>query len=151
MLFRSAWFADFCELTGRRDLRFSTLSDAEQFAINWLATMLHFQRARETMPERVMPLGFEAFLAEPAGQLGAVARFLGLDPAGVAQAMAGPLMRSYAKNPSVPFDARARQRELEEGRRAFAGEIGSGMALAEKLCGEMPMLAPLTAQLRRAP
>ena len=146
-----AWFADFCELTGRRDLGLAALGDAEQFALNWLTGMLHFQRAREQMPERVLSLEFEDFLAQPAANLEQAARFLGLDPAGVAQAVGGPLMKSYGKNPSIPFDAAERQREMEESRRVAGSEIRNGMVFAERLCNEMPMLAPVTAQLRKKP
>ncbi len=143
------WFADFCELTGRRDLKLAALSDAEQFALNWLMGMLHFQRAREQLGGRVQLLGFEDFLAEPAARLEGAARLFGLDTAGVAQVVAGPLLKSYGKNPNVPFDAAERRRELEEGRRVAGNEIRAGLAFADKLCNEVAMLAPIAAELRR--
>ena len=149
--YAAAWFADFCELTGRRDLKLSALGDAEQFAINWLMGMLHFQRAREQLGERVQLMGFEDFLAEPAARLADAARLFGLDTAGAAQAVAGPLMKSYGKNPNIPFDAAERQRELEEGRRVAGNEIRAGLAFAERICNEVAMLAPVTPRLRRGP
>lgn len=146
-----AWFGDFCELTGRRDLKLAALGDAEQFAINWLMGMLHFQRAREQLGERVRLMGFEDFLAEPVARLEDAARLFGLDTAGAAQAATGPLMKAYGKNPSVPFDAAERLRELEESRRVVGNEIRAGLAFAEKLCNEVAVLAPIAPQLRRVP
>ena len=143
------WFGDFCDLTGRRDLMFPSLNDAEQFAINWLTAMLYFQRAHEQTPDRVFTLDFEAFLADPGRELEAVGKFLGLDTLGAAQAAAGPLMKSYGKNPNIPFDAAERRRELEESRRVTGAEIRDGLALARKLCDEVTMLAPLAAQISR--
>ena len=143
------WFGDFCELTGRRDLRFPSLNDAEQFAINWLTAMLHFERAHEQMPGRVLTLDFEELLAAPGEKLEAVGKFFGLDTAGAARAAAGPLMKTYGKNPDIPFDAVERRRELEESRRVTGAEIRDGLALARKLCDEVGMLAPLAAHLSR--
>lgn len=144
-----AWLMDFHALTGRKDLRLAPLKDAEQFALNWLTGMLHFERARQQAPERSLLCDFEGFLADPAGSLQSAGRFLGFDTARAAEVAAGPLMKSYAKNTDRPFDARQRQRELEESRRQNAQELQSGLGLAEKLCGEIPMLAPIGAYLRR--
>jgi hypothetical protein len=59
-------------------------------------------------------------------------------------------MASYAKRPNEPFDAAAREQELQQSRSRHAAEIGTGMAFAEKLCKEIEMLAPLSAYLTRS-
>lgn len=145
-----AWFTDFHALTGRKDLHLAALSDSEQFAVNWLTGMLHFERARQQAPERVLLLDFEALLAEPVDALQKAGRFLGLDTARAPQVAAGPLMKSYAKNVDRPYDGEQRQRELEESRRKNAEELLAGMKLAEKLCGEITALAPLRTYLTRS-
>ncbi|MGE5626118.1 MAG: hypothetical protein ACM3ZT_11290 [Bacillota bacterium] len=148
--YAQAWLMDFHVLTGRKDLRLAELKDAEQFAVNWLTGMLHFERARQQTPERTRLCDFEAFLADPARELQSLGQFLGYDTGHAAQAAAGPLMKSYAKNTDRPFDAGQRRRELEESRRQNAEEFHAGMKFAEKLCGEIAMLAPLGAYLTRS-
>lgn len=143
------WLMDFHALTGRKDLRLAALKDTDQFTLNWLTAMLHFERARQQAPERSLLCDFEGFLADPAGSLQSTGRFLGFDTARATEIAAGPLMKSYAKNTDRPFDARQRQRELEESRRQNAQELQDGLRLAEKLCGEIAMLAPIGAYLRR--
>lgn len=145
-----AWFTDFHALTGRTDLHLAALKDAEQFAVNWLVGMLHFERARQHASERFLLLDFEAILAEPVDALQKAGRFLGLDTARAPQAAAGSLMKSYAKNVDRPYDGEQRRRELEESRRKNAEELRAGVKLAEKLCGEIAPLAPLGAYLTRS-
>ena len=145
-----AWLTDFHAITGRKDLRLASLKDAEQFTLNWLTGMLHFERARQQAPERGLLCDFDDFLSDPTAGLQSAGRFLGFDTARAAEIAAGTLMKSYAKNTDRPFDARQRQRELEESRRQNVQELQSGMRLAEKLCGEIAMLAPIGAYLRRS-
>lgn len=144
-----AWLTDFMALTGRHDLKLPALTDAEQFALNWLTGMLHFERARESAPERTLLLDFEDLLAAPAASLRRLGDFFGLDAARAEELCAGPLMRAYAKNPSKPFDAARRRQELTEARGRLSDEIGKGLALAERLAREIPALTPLTARFRR--
>ena len=146
--FAQAWLMDLHALTGRKSIVLASLSDAEQFAINWLSNMLCFQRAEQLYPQQIMRLDFEAFLRAPAERLTDIGRFFGHDTARAAELAAGPLMKSYAKNPSKPYDSDMRRKELEEIRQRGAAEIRTGLALAEKLCSEIAMLAPLANQLR---
>lgn len=148
--YAQAWLTDLHALTGRKDLRLAALSEPQQFAVNWLACMLQFERARQQAPERTRLLDFEALLAEPAANLDTAGRFLGLDTADAARVAAGSLMKSYAKNTDLPFDGAQRRREMEESRRRNAGELKEGMGFAEKLCSEIAMLAPVGAYLRRS-
>ena len=148
--YAQAWLKDLHALSGRQEIRLAGLSDAEMFAINWLTAMLHFERTRQASPAQVRRCDFEKLLADPVGELDSVGRFLGLDTARLPEVLAGPLMKSYAKGPSQAFDATIRSRELQEARKLAAAEIGTGLRYAEKLCGEIAMLAPLGVYLNRS-
>lgn len=143
-----AWLTDFNALTDR-GLRLTDMTEAERFALNWLAGMLQFERARQAMPGRVLSLDFEEFLAGPAASLRRTAGFLGYGTARVDELCDGPLMKTYAKAPKQAFDGAKRGRELAEARTQFGPEISEGLAFAEKLAGELPALAPLVTHFRR--
>jgi hypothetical protein len=148
--YAQAWLKDLHALTGRSDLRLATLADAEQFAINWLTGMLHFERARQVYGGRVQQLDFADLLASPAAELESLARLFGLDASKAAAVASGPLMGSYAKRPNERFDAATREKELQESRAQFGVEIKAGMLFAKKLCKEIEMLAPLSAYFTRS-
>lgn len=148
--YAQSWLKDLHNLSGRKNIRLATLSDAEMFVVNWLTAMLHFERARQDSGTQVRHCDFERLLADPAGELGAMGRFLDLDTARVAEIVAGPLMKSYAKRPDEAFDAATRARELQETRRAKAEEVNGGLKFAEKLCNEIAMLTPLGVYLTRS-
>lgn len=148
--FAQAWLTDFHALTGRKNLVLASLSDAEQFTVNWLSTMLHFQRAERLYAQRIMRLDFETLLQQPAAKLAEAGDFFGLDTTRTEELIQGPLMKAYAKNPNRPYDTDTRRREMAEVRQRCAAEIRTGLSLAEKLCGEIAMLAPLTSLLRSA-
>ena len=139
--YAQVWLKDLHALTGRSDIRLAALTDAEQFAINWLMGMSHFGRAQQDYGARVQRLDFADLLASPAPELERLARLFGLDASKAAAVTAGPLMSSYAKRPDERFDAATREKELEESRARFGVEIKAGMAFAEKLCKEIPQLA----------
>lgn len=144
-----AWLRDFRVLTGNDDLRLASLTDAEQFTVNWLTGMLHFERARLAMPEQVLQMDFEDSLAAPAASLHKLGGFFGLETARADELCAGSLMRAYAKNPKKPFDAARRRQELAEARTLMGAEIDTGFALAERLMKDIPALALLGDRLRR--
>jgi len=145
-----AWLTDFMAITGLKDLKLSALTDAEQFALNWLTGMLHFQRARETAPERVLLCDFEEFLAEPAASLRRAANFFDLDAARAEEITSGSLMRSYAKNPAQPFNGAQRRQELKQARARVGIEIDAGLAFAGKLSKQVPALASLATHFNRS-
>lgn len=147
--YAAAWLKDFLTLTGQNDLRLATLTDAEQFTINWLTGMLHFEHARTAAPEQVLQMDFEDFLAAPAASLHKLGGFFGLETARAEELCAGPLMRAYAKNPKKPFDAARRRQELAEARTQMGAEIETGFVLAERLMKDIPALARLGSRLRR--
>ena len=145
-----AWLTDLMAITGHRDLKLAALTDAEQFTVNWLTGMLHFQRAREAAPEAVLQYDFEAFLMEPAISLRKMAGFFALDAARAEEMTSGPLMQSYAKNPARRFDGAQRRQELQQARNQVGAEIDAGLAFAEKLIQRIPALAPLAVHFRRS-
>ena len=148
--YAQAWLSDLHSLTGRRDIRLAALDDAQQFAVNWLSAMLQFERAVRQHGARALRCDFEMFLADPRAGLENTGAFLGFDTTGAGEAAAGPLLKSYAKNPDKPFDRAARDQELKQTRERSAAEIRAGMKFAEKLCNEIEMLAPLSAYLTRS-
>ncbi len=145
-----AWLTDLMAITGHQDLKLAALTDAEQFAINWLAGMLQFQRALEAAPERTMLCDFEDFLAEPAVSLRKTAGFFGLDASRAEAITSGALMKSYAKNPAKPFDGAQRRQELKQARNQVGGEIDAGLAFAEKLTKQIPALMPIADHFSRS-
>lgn len=148
--YAQAWLKDLHALTGRTDIRLATLEDPEQFVINWLTSMLHFEGARQQHGDRVQRLDFAELLASPSAELERLAQLFGLDASKAPTVASGPLMSSYAKRPGERFDAAAREKELQESRARFSAEIEAGMHYAEKLCKEIPELAPLGAYFTRS-
>ena len=143
------WITDFIELTGRTDMKLIALSEAEQFALNWLTGMLHFQHAQTATPERVQGCDFEVFLGATADGLRQAGGFFGLDVSRANELAASTLMRGYAKNPARRYDSAQRREELAAARSKVGTEIATGLAYAEKLAREIPMLAPLTRHFSR--
>lgn len=147
--YAGAWLTDFVAMTGHADIKLSELTDAEQFTLNWLTGMLHFEKARQATPERMLPCDFEVFLTDSGAGLESAARFFGLDGARARETAAGPLMQSYAKNPNQAYDGAKRRQELKEARERFGKEVDAGLAFASRLCREQPLLEPVARHLRR--
>lgn len=148
--YAQAWLKDLHALTGHTDIRLASLDDPEMFVINWLTSMLHFERARQKQGDRVQRLDFAELLTSPAAELERLARLFGLDVSKAAAVTSGPLMSNYAKRPNERFDAATREKELQESRARFGAEIKAGMAFAEKLCKEIPELAPFSVYFTRS-
>ena len=144
------WITDFIALTGRTEMRLTGLSEAEQFAVNWLTGMLHFQRAQAATPERVLGCDFEVFLGATADGLRQVGAFFGLDASRANELAASTLMRGYAKNPARRYDSAQRREELAAARGKVGVEIAAGLTYAEKLAREIPALAPLARHFSRS-
>lgn len=147
--YAAAWLTDFVAMTGHDDIKLSELTDAEQFTLNWLTGMLHFEKAQQGMPERVLPCDFEVFLADAGAGLESAARFFGLDGGRARETAAGPLMQSYAKNPNQGYDGAKRRQELKEARGRFGKEVETGLAFATRLCREQPLLEPVARHFHR--
>jgi len=147
--YAAAWLTDFAAMTGHDGLKLAALTDAEQFTLNWLTGMLHFERARQVMLERVLPCDFEMFLADPGAGLESAAGFFGMDSSHAREIAVGPLMHSYAKNPNQVYDGGKRRQELKEAQEQFGIEVETGLAFAARLCHEHAMLEPIVRHFRR--
>lgn len=146
--FAPAWLKDFHALTCKDEPKLTALTDAEQFAQNWLTGMLTAEHARKEFSQQVEWLDFDEFLRDAPGKLKHAGSFLGFDVGTAAQVSNGPLMRRYAKDLDQTFDAAARRQRLEEARRRHADELRAGLDYAERLCRETSLLSPLGAYLR---
>jgi hypothetical protein len=111
------------------------LSPGELAALGWLVESLSGRQAIADHGARVLPLDFDAFLADVAGGLARVAGHFGLaaDGAAIAAAVAGPVMRQYSKAPQLPYAPEERAARLEESRRENRAEIARGLAWLERL------------------
>lgn len=147
--YAASWLVDFMEMTGRQDLKLVDLTDSEQFALNWLTSMLHFDEARRTIPERVLLCDFDIFLADAGAGIESVARFFDLDGTRAREAAAGPQMRAYAKDQNQRYDGAMRRQELEAAGRRFGEEVDAGLAFATRLCRDQPLLDPICRHFRR--
>ncbi len=104
-------------------------SDAQRAAALWLAQVRAFAAAGGDWPN-ARSLDAERFFADPAPVLAAVAGHLNvqLTPVAIQRTVAGPLFRTYSKNPEVAFDSQARL----DRRRALERELADELAAAER-------------------
>jgi hypothetical protein len=121
----------------------------------WLGQMRVYARLLEAGGPR-RSLDADTLFADPAGTLAAAAALFGLPlgPDDIAAVVAGPLFRSYAKNPAAAFDETRRQARRAEARAALgdapdrAREIvrrlvaASGRPLPERLPAPLAGTAP---------
>lgn len=122
--------------------------DAPSLAALWLWQMRAFAAALDGLPHGVT-LDAERFYAEPAATLAALAPRLGrpVDPARIAQAVAGPLFGTYSKRPGVAFDNAARLARRAALARDLAAELAQVREVARRAA---PDLAELEARIAKA-
>lgn len=107
------------------------MTDARRAALGWACEMTSLVRGAGALPAAgVMWMDFDRFLADPAGNLSALARFFGhgLDPATAAAIVAGPLMRRYSKALDYEYSPALRRAVLDEARRMRGPEIDDALA-----------------------
>jgi hypothetical protein len=128
----------------------AALTTPEAAACLWLAQMRRFQSALATH-DGLASLDCDAFFADPATVLPAVARWLELDLLGeqLAGIVSSELFRRHGKDPSRPYGQADRERELTQLARGMAqpleqarqwllgvaGEPAAGMPLDRPLAG----------------
>lgn len=119
------------------------LGVGELAAMTWCAEMLTRQHIRESTPERVFCLDFEALLADPAPALKAVFSHLGLQPpAGYLDHIKeAPVWGRYAKASEVPYSPQIRAEILNESRERNREEIRRGLVWIERLARSAPAAA----------
>lgn len=118
------------------------LSDGQRAAVSWMANMSWLSQASG---ERAKLLEFTAFLDQPAEELHAAARFLGLDVSQEAsnRVVQGPVLGAYSKDPRSPYNPASRKAELAEAGRQFADEIAAARKWAEGVCRQAQELESL--------
>lgn len=119
------------------------MSLGELAALTWLAETLSQDHARREHGARLMLVDFDAFLAEPARTLQAIASHFGLPCGGdaFANVAESPVLRQYSKAPERPYSSALRQEILTESRRTNAAEIGRGLAFLERTARHSPLAA----------
>lgn len=117
------------------------LSLPQQCAMGWLAERARFAaHAGGEHAARVLRVDFETLLAQPEASLQGLAAHLGLDPHGVARALASPAWGRYSKAQTHGYSADDRAHDLALALQRHAGEIAEGQAWVDTLVRREPAL-----------
>jgi hypothetical protein len=108
------------------------LSPGELVAVMWLINQLSLAAVETGAPSRVTRLTFDDYLADPAGQLIELTRFLGVDhePDLVEHLVTSPLVDRYAKDTEHEYSLAMRDEALRSARDTYADEIRAGQVFA---------------------
>lgn len=111
------------------------LSLGELAAMSWLVESWAQHDAVNRFGGRVLPVDFEAFLADVAGGMRGVAAHLelGLDERQISAAAGGAAMARYSKAPEYAYSPALRAQILAEARRNHREEIRKGLAWLESV------------------
>jgi hypothetical protein len=126
--------------------RWTASSVGELAAMTWAAETLTRARAVAALGERILPLDFEAMLADLPGAMARVLAHLEIAaPPGFAAAVGrSPVLRRYSKAPQqFEYSPHLRAQLLAQARREHAGEIRKGLAFLERLAAQDAGLAAL--------
>jgi hypothetical protein len=124
----------------------TAVSIGERLARTWLVESLTRARALESGGSRILPLDFDAMLANlPATMLAVLAHFEIPAPPDFAQSIArSKTLTRYSKAPQqFEYSPQFRAQLLAQARRDQAAEIGKGMTFLERLAKEEPRVASL--------
>jgi hypothetical protein len=141
--FAPARLAALHAILGDDALRLHAHGRGEVLALGWIAESARFANlaADAGIAPRLLPLDFEALLADPHGVLAQVAAHLGIEaPAAALDAACAAEMGRYAKATEHAYSPADRAADLAESQRRFGAEIDAGMALARRLAA-LPALA----------
>ncbi len=107
------------------------MSLGEIAALTWLVETLT-QRA-QAEHSKIIPIDFDAFLAEPAQALQTIAAHFGLKRADAvfADVAKSPVLQRYSKAPDQPYSPALRQEILADSRRRNSEEISRGLTWIE--------------------
>lgn len=109
----------------------SEMTSGEKAAMSWLVEMESLRSLHREFPQRTLLVDFDLFLQDTEQQLGAIASWLGLF--GHEQEMLNsPSLTRYAKKLDVPYDARFRQRLLNQSRVKHKNDIEAGLRWLEQ-------------------
>jgi len=109
-----------------------SLGKGELAAISWLAEVASAAAALEQ--RSALSIDFNEFLASPAESLQQACDALGLETttSQCAEAVAGPIMRSYSKAPEHAYGPRLRDDIIADSKRRNADEMTKGMRFIER-------------------
>jgi len=128
--------------------RLWSLDEGERVALGWLTEMLSLQAAADALPaEAVLWVDFDAFLADPAGQLLRIARHFGLDLPieDAARIVAGPIMQRYSKAPEHGYSPALRAQLQRQAAQVHGHALGAGLRWIEAMRRADPAVARLPA------
>jgi hypothetical protein len=125
------------------------VGEGETLAMSWACEMAGLVAAgvAGVAGERVLPLDFDRFLAEPARWLHAACRHLDL-PTSAAELdalLAGPLMHRYSKGLEYAYDAGLRRDVLNHARHVHVLEIRRGLRWLDRLAASHATLGGVLA------
>jgi hypothetical protein len=123
------------------------MSDLEIAALVWHMQIGEFRRDWPLLEAgRSASLDCEAFLADPAAALAKLDSFfgLGLGADHIKRVLSGPLLRSHAKAPGHPYDARQRAEEKAAARQRLGADLERVIAWSYKACSGTPQGVPLS-------
>jgi hypothetical protein len=124
----------------------SVTSIGELAAMTWLAESLTRALALELYGARVLPLDFDAVLADLPATIAAVLLHFAIDapPALAAQIASSPVLTRYSKAPQqFEYSPHFRAQLLVQARYEHAGEIRRGLSFLERIAARDPRVARL--------
>lgn len=120
-------------LAGAPPTPLNAMSAGEIAALTWLVETLTQAGIRQAFGERILPLDFDAFLADSAAALRAVCAHFALAPpeSYFAGAPNSPVLQRYSKAPEHAYTPAFRAQILAQSRSVNAAEIVKGMRWLE--------------------
>lgn len=122
----------------------AAMHDGLRAALGWACEMTSLEAAAASLPDgAVLWLDFDVFLADPAGQLAAIATHFGhgADAAAIEAIVQGPLMGRYSKALDYEYSPDLRRRILADARHRHAAAIRDGLNWIAGLAGRYPAVA----------
>jgi len=132
-------------ILGYQRWRLAAMRPGELVAMSWLCEVVSLALVQRRHAKRMRWLDFNVYLAQPAAELRALSRHIGLD---WTDAHSEALRRSglsdcYSKTEGVAYDASQREADLAAVRARCADDIASGMAWIEAALRDHPSLAQI--------
>ena len=117
-----------------------TMSTGEMAAMSWLAETWAQRDAIERCTEKVMPLDFDAFLADVPASMARIVGHLGMDVDAryLSEVGRSAVLTRYSKAPEFTYTPAVRAEVLRDSRRDNREEIRKGMQWLERLAGSEP-------------
>lgn len=118
----------------------ASLSEGESLALAWACETAALAQAADAAGARVLPVDFDAFLADPAALLFAALRHFDIDAtvSDVSGILRGPHMHRYSKAPEHAYDAALRREVLNEARAIHSAEIRRGLSWLRRAAATFP-------------